>query len=594
MYVVATAGHVDHGKSTLVRALTGVEPDRWAEEKRRGLTIDLGFAAMTTPSEKQVAFVDVPGHERFLGNMLAGLGPAPIVCFVVAADEGWQAQSAEHRDAIRALGIERGVVAITRTDLAPNGAAEVVDQARRELAETGLRDAPVIAVSAVTGDGIQELVDALEGVLATAPDPLVDSRIRVWIDRAFSIKGSGTVVTGTLSAGTICTGDRLTLHGAGDPAEVSVRGLQQHDAPVTRVTPVSRVAVNLRGIEAGAVHRGDVLTTGGQWQLTDSIDVRRCSGPPLTDLPEQLMMHVGTLAIPARIRPFGAETARVTCDRDLPLTLGDRIILRDSGSRSFAGVQVVDVDPPALRRRGAGRRRAQEISARPTTGDVRAEVARRQAVTVERLQQLGVQVPEAPPTGVVAHGDWWVDEAALTEWAGTLRTAVETDRTRNPLSAGLSRGAAADLLQLPDPSLLALVVTRAELSGSGSAITTSAGTDDLGPAEEPVAHVESRLRELPFAAPEADELTRLGLGARELAAAERVGRLLRLPGEVILLPTAPALAMRELSRLPEVFTTSEARKALDTTRRVAIPLLEHLDARGWTRRIDAGHRSIVR
>lgn len=594
MYVVATAGHVDHGKSTLIRALTGIEPDRWAEEKRRGLTIDLGFAWTTTESGAEIAFVDVPGHERFLGNMLAGIGPVPVVCFVVAADEGWQAQSTEHRDAVRALGIEHGVVVITRTDLAPDAVPTVTEQVRRELADTGLHDAPVVPASAQTGDGLPEVLRALDRVLEGTPKPMRDSRFRLWIDRAFTIKGAGTIVTGTLAGSSLAVGDRLTLHRAGEPVEVTVRGLQQHGGAVDSVRPISRVAVNLRGVGVDEIHRGDALADPDLWQLTTTFDVRRQSGPSLTELPEHLVAHLGTLAAPARLRPFDDETARVTLDHAVPLTLGDRMILRDSGSRAFSGVRVLDVEPPALRRRGAGRRRAEELAERPADGEVRAEVTRRRAVAREQLVRLGLHVPELPPSGVSGHGEWWIDEAALDEWAAMLRDAVEKDRARNPLSAGLSRGAAAAVLGLPDASLLEPVAGRAGLSIRGSVVVPDGSTDDLGPAESVVATVEARLRSAPFDAPEAHELVDLGLGPRELAAAARVGRLLRLRDDIILLPTAPALAMRELSRLPEVFTTSEARKALNTTRRVAIPLLEHLDERGWTRRIDAGHRTVVR
>src|SRR5690606_32919225 len=203
MQVIATAGHVDHGKSTLIRALTGIEPDRLAEEKRRGLTIDLGFAWTTLPSGQEVSFVDVPGHERFLGNMLAGIGPAPIVCFVVAADEGWQAQSSDHRDAVAALGIDQGLLVITRADLAPDRVPEVIAQARTELAGTGLAAAPALAVSAVTGEGMDALREQLDELVAAARRPDPRQRVRLWVDRAFTVSGAGTVITGTLAAGTL-------------------------------------------------------------------------------------------------------------------------------------------------------------------------------------------------------------------------------------------------------------------------------------------------------------------------------------------------------------------------------------------------------
>ena len=209
MHVIATAGHVDHGKSTLVRALTGMEPDRWAEERRRGMTIDLGFAWTVLPQGEQVAFVDVPGHERFVTNMLAGLGPVPAVMFVVAADEGWMPQSAEHLAAVDALQIEHGLLVITRADLADPGVA--TELAVAELAGTSLAAVECVAVSGRSGAGLNELRSALGRLVARLPAPDVAAPVRLWIDRIFSISGSGTVVTGTLPAGTVSEGDELEL-----------------------------------------------------------------------------------------------------------------------------------------------------------------------------------------------------------------------------------------------------------------------------------------------------------------------------------------------------------------------------------------------
>ncbi|HWC24465.1 MAG TPA: SelB C-terminal domain-containing protein, partial [Flexivirga sp.] len=437
-------------------------------------------------------------------------------------------------------------------------------------------------------------IAALDDVLRTAPKPLVHGRIRLWVDRSFAVKGAGTVVTGTLTAGTLTIGDRLSLLGDGGPVEVSVRGLQQHGGSIGAVTPVSRVAVNLRGVHADAVHRGDVLVTPNAWHVTRCVDVRRGSGPSLSDFPEQVSLHLGTLAAPARLRPFSDDTARVTIERAVPVAVGDRMILRDNGTRQLAGIQALDVDPPGLSRRGAGRRRGEQLATLAAEGDVGTEVGRRGAVTGPYLRRLGIALPETAPDGVLLHDDWWIDRAALTAWVVALRDAVVADQQRNPLSAGLSRGAAMDALRLPDPALLDLVAAQAGVTQQDAALSLAAAADDLGAAEPAVAILESRLREQPFAAPEADDLAALGLDRRALAAAERVGRLIRLRDGIVLLPTAPALAMRELSCLPEVFTTSEARVALSTTRRVAIPLLEHLDERGWTRRLDAGHRTVVR
>src|SRR6185312_9692733 len=216
MQVVATAGHVDHGKSTLVRALTGMEPDRWAEERRRGMTIDLGFAWTTLRSGAEIAFVDVPGHERFVTTMLAGVGPVPAVVLVVAADEGWMPQSAEHVDALSALGVRHGLLVVTRSDLLEPDLAR--DEARAHLAGTPLAGIPAVCVSAVTGEGMDDLRAALDDLAAALPVPDSRADVRLWVDRAFTIRGAGTVVTGTLPAGRLRVDDELELIGAGhDP-----------------------------------------------------------------------------------------------------------------------------------------------------------------------------------------------------------------------------------------------------------------------------------------------------------------------------------------------------------------------------------------
>lgn len=591
---MATAGHVDHGKSTLIHALTGMEPDRWEEERRRGLTIDLGFTWTTLPSGRAVAFVDVPGHHRFLGNTLAGLGPAPVVCFVVAADEGWQAQSDDHRDAVAALGIRHGLIVITRADRAPERGADVLAQARAELAETGLREAPGVVVSAIEGTGLTELRAVLDDVLAQVPAPDTSSRLRLWVDRSFTITGAGTVVTGTLPAGTLAVGDRLDLLGASRTRSVTVRGLQSCGQPYPTLGPVARVALNLRGVPREAVRRGDALITPDAWPSTRILDVRRTSGGPWTDAPAHLVAHVGTAAVPARLRPFDDDHGRLTLDQQLPLVLGDRLVLRDPGSvRVLGGAEVLDAEPPALRRRGDSARRAAALAQSAAGGDVAAEVARRGAVRETHLRRLGL-LPHTVPPQVLVFDDWWVHGPTLEAWQRRLRSAVDELHARDPLSDGLSRGAARDLLMLPDETLLDVVARDAGLEQQGGHLRLPGTQNELGPAEVSVSELETRLRDDPFRAPEAYELQALKLGSRELAAAERAGRLLRLRDGVVLLPNAPALAMRTLAGLDQPFTTSQARQALNTTRRVAIPLLEHLDARGWTRRLDAGHRQVVR
>ena len=595
MYVVATAGHVDHGKSTLVRALTGIEPDRWDEEKRRGLTIDLGFAWTELPSGRHVAFVDVPGHERFLGNMLAGVGPAPVVCFVVAADEGWQAQSRDHRDAVAALGIEYGMIVVTKADRAPERVADVVARARAELAHTGLADAPAVAVSARKGTGLDEFRDTLDAVLSRVPGPDPDARIRLWIDRAFTISGAGTVITGTLTAGTLHTGDRLTLRGRAGKQVVTVRSIQSQNDSVARIGPTHRVAVNLRGTSKDAIHRGDVLVTPDAWPSAGVIGVRRERGAPFDELPAEIVVHAGTAGVGARLRPLNADHARLQLDHEMTLVPGDRLVLRSPGAQvAVGGARVLDVDPPTLDRRGAAAREAARLAGIADHGDPVAETVKYGAVSTERLRLLGFAADETPSGDVVVADGWWIHVPRLTEWATQLRAAVEAAHERDPLAPGLPRGAARTALGEPGGRLLDMLVARAQLTEQDGYITVPGRGGGLGAAEAAITALEKRLRADPFAAPEAYELQELRLGPRELAAAQRLGRVLRLPGDVVVLPTAPALAMRELAGLPQPFTTSQARQAWGTTRRVAVPLLEHLDAKGWTRREDGSNRSIVR
>lgn len=609
MRVVATAGHVDHGKSTLMRALTGIDTDRWEEEKRRGLTIDLGFAWTTLPGGSDVSFVDVPGHERFIGNMLAGLGPAPVVLFVVAADEGWQPQSSDHRDAVLALGISRGLVALTRTDLAakadgldPAAAADgptvqrTREQIRAQLSGTGLADAPIVPVCATSGEGIAELAETLENVLSELPPVDSDGAVRLWVDRSFSISGSGTVVTGTLGSGTLGVGDQLHLIGRHHRGPVTIRGLHSRNSAQETLEPVSRVAVNLRGVSTDQVVRGDALVTAGAFPVTDQVDVRRASGDELTTLPRDVQIHIGSASVPAYVRPFDSDHARLLLARPMPLRLGDRMVVRGTGDHAvLGGVQVLDVDPPALHRRGDGTRRTQQLSAIPDVGgNLALEVTRRGSVPEQTLRIAGVSIPAELPEGVERHGDLLVATDALQRWSVALTELVTTAEKQDALSAGVTRHAAIGALRLPSPALLDPVIRRARLTAVEGRIRTAGGANGLGAAEAGILEVERHLSTSPFAAPEADDLARWKLGPRELAAAARLGRILRLDDGVVLLPHAPALAMRELAQLEQPFTLSQARQALGTTRRVAIPLLTYLDGRGWTRRVDGQLREVVR
>lgn len=590
-FVIATAGHVDHGKSALVRALTGTETDRWAEERERGLTIDLGFAAMTLVSGQTVSFVDVPGHERFVGNMLAGLGPAPIVCLVVAADDGWQAQTSEHRDAIKAIGIEHGIVVISRCDLAPENIELVTEQIRDELADTGLHAAPIVVTSAVEGTGLDKFRDTLAQVLNDVPTPDNRAPIRYWVDRSFAVKGAGTVVTGTLAAGTLRIDDTLRLAGAN--TEVAVRSLQSHGQDVETLTPVTRAAVNLRGVKVDDVSRGDVLVTDGAWWPTDVIEVAGTPDVDFTELGQEFSVHIGTATSYAHCRPLSPRFARLSLDRELPLHIGDRFILRGTGQRLITGgATVVELDPPALRRRGAAARRAETLAELTQANHLQIELARRGAVQQAQLTAMNIPVPSPLPRSVLRHENWFVDRQSLAQWSQQLREAVQQDYDEDPSAGGLTQQAAVNLLALPDRGLLPLVVSEAGLRQSAGRVSNPDLRPTLGAAEAAVATLEQRLADEPFTAPTADELDELNLDEKDLAAAAQQQRLVRLADTIVLGPKAPALAMRELVKLDQPFTAAEARKALGTTRRTLIPLLEHLDERGWTQRLDGNLRKV--
>jgi selenocysteine-specific elongation factor len=582
--VLATAGHVDHGKSTLVRALTGMEPDRWAEERRRGMTIDLGYAWTTLADGTEIAFVDVPGHQRFIGNMLAGLGPVPAVLFVVAADEGWSRQSEEHLAAAHALGITHGLLAVTRSDLA-DPAVAIADSHSR-LARSTLGDVEVIAVSGATGAGVPELRAAIERLVTRLPAPDPRQPVRLWVDRVFTVRGSGTVITGTLGSGTVDAGDQLEMRGH----LVSVRGIQCLGAPRDTVSAPARVALNLRGVARDEVRRGDVLLTPDAWHWTTTVDARVQTRERL---PEQLILHVGTAALPVRLRRLGGVEddvlARLQLPQPVAVRAGDRAVLRDPGQQTVAGgVLVLDADPPPLTLRGAAAARAVDLASAGGALDSAREIARRGAMRHTHLVALGGQ----PPEGTRELDGWLIDESAWQGWTDAAAPAVAAWAERDPLEPAMPISALRRALKIPTDAIVADVAAAASLAVRDGRVHQQAQQESLGPAEPAVRRLEERLQEDPFAAPEAYELQELRLGRRELAAAERCGRLLRLTDQIVLLPAAPAEAVRRLRELPQPFTTSEARAALNTTRRVAIPLLEHLDARGDTERLDASRRRV--
>jgi selenocysteine-specific elongation factor len=588
VFVIATAGHVDHGKSTLIRALTGMEPDRWVEERRRGMTIDLGYAWTSLPDGGYVAFVDVPGHQRFITNMLAGIGPVPATLLVVAADEGWCRQTTEHVAALDALGVNHGVLAITKSDLGDGELA--VEEAQGYLAGTSLESIEPVIVSPVTGTGLADLRLAIQRMTMTLPPPDPEFT-RLWIDRVFTVRGAGTIVTGTLSCGGITVGDELLIAPSGEV--VHVRGIETLKLPVESASAVSRVALSLRRTKRSELHRGDALVRPGEWTDAIEVDVRldKASGRIST----HPVVHIGSAAITSHLRPLDREIVRIRLDRSLPLHVGERAILREPGQQQVvAGVEVLDVLPPPLTRRGAARSRAQELRAIGAKPDLGSELTRRRVVRRSTLRAAGVLVPEPPPENLLIIGDWLVELGQWARWQQELATAIESWASDHPLQPGMPTAAAARRLQVPDQTILeALVNASADIisdrDGIHRACIHAILPDEVRSALDALI---LRLDASPFNAPDASELGAAGLTENYLAVAVNRGELVKLAEGVYLTPECLSRAAAVLASLQQPFTLSEARQALTTTRRVAMPLLELLDRQHVTRRVDSQRREM--
>jgi selenocysteine-specific elongation factor len=608
LQVVATAGHVDHGKSSLIVRLTGIDPDRWEEEKRRGLTIDLGFAWCTLPSGREVGFVDVPGHERFVRNMLAGVGPVRLVLFVVAADEGWKPQSEEHLAIVDVLGTTGGLVALTKSDLVDE---ETLRRRRVEITErlagTGLENAAIVPCSSHTGEGLEELRMALDEMVGRAPPPEDRARPRIHIDRSFTIRGAGTVVTGTLTGGTLAVGEEVQLHPAGTRARV--RSLQTHRRPVQVARPVSRVAANLAGVPKGEVERGDVLARPDQWRPTSLIEVRIL---PVRNISHTLTargaykLYVGSSETDSRLRLYGASElrrgeaafARIRLARPIVAEVGDRFVLREAGRReTVAGGIVLDTDPPAR----PGPDPAQRLAHRNETlpKDLAALiVAERGAVRAADLPILTGSAQTAIK-GAARVGGWWVTEAVFEALATSVRGVLGRYHREHPLRPGLDAAEVHRVLLNEAPTLasaleqglatavIARLQEEGELARERTTLRLSGHRVALGEREEEANRLLSAVRQGEPTPPTVRDLERAGFSEDLIEASSTTGLLVRISKDLVVSPEfveqAEGLVRVEAAR-PDGLTVSRFREQLGTTRRYALPLLEWFDSRGITRR----------
>ncbi len=590
MPIIGTAGHVDHGKSTLVQALTGRDPDRWAEEKERGLTIDLGFA-WTRLGDEMVGFVDVPGHERFIKNMLAGVGGLDVALFVVAADEGWMPQSEEHLAVLDLLEVGHGVIALTRVDLAD---ADLIELSTIDIAEhvagTVAESWPVVEVSATTGTGMDELVTSLVETLAVAGPPRDLGRPRMWIDRAFAISGAGVVVTGTLVDGSFSLGDQLQCFPGGP---VRLRGMQSHETDHETVEPGTRTAANLAGIDRSALDRGTLLAPPDSIGMTDRF-LALLKFPPHSD--DEISdrgayhVHVGTVTVPARIRNLketAVPAAVVTTTSPIPLTMGDRFILRDTG-RQLVVAGGTALDPNPIHRPSAN-----DVAV--LSAAVFGSPSNRADALVTVHESIGIEALRrssggGEPSLGTAIGSTYFSPAAFDQRGRELMATVDEYHNEYPLRPGLPKSEASSRLGGNADLVTMLADALPDLIEEGPVIRRRAFVPELTTAEVEKWDATRSLLAGDLAVPRASNLD---ISDEVLHALLRRGDLVRIGDELVLLPDQVDTITSGLSALPDGFTVAAFRDEFGLARRHAVPLLEWLDAQGWTRR-DGDGRSIRR
>jgi selenocysteine-specific elongation factor len=628
VHVIGTAGHVDHGKTTLVKALTGIDPDRLKEEKEREMTIDLGFAWLTLPSGEQVGVVDVPGHQDFIKNMLAGVGGIDAALLVIAADEGVMPQTREHLAILDLLKAPAAIIALTKTDLAES--AEWIEMVQADLLEvvegTVLDGAPVIPVSAVTGEGLDRLRQTLDEVLAHTPPRVDRGRPRLPVDRVFTVAGFGTVVTGTLSDGSLHLGQEVELLPA--CLKARIRGLQTHKHKLEAALPGSRVAVNLVGVGTEQVKRGDLLTIPGWLEPTQLVDVHL---DYLPDAPrelrhnQQVEFFSGTADTTAHVRLLGVRSlaagqsgwAQLRLERPLPLVKGDRFILRQpSPSRTVGGGSVVD---PLPRRRHRRFRpeviRRLETLARGTPSDLLLEALDRQSALPARdlAASLGLPVDTASSAlvqmlqdglvlrlqsgqavdlhTIVGSTAYLVSPAGWSGILGRITAEVGAFHRANPLRQGIPREMLKSRLKM-ETRLFGEALGRAASQGALVEVNAVIRLPDhevhFNPEQQKaIDGLLAQFRQAPYTTPSFKDVAAT-LGETVTQALVEGGDLVRLSADVLLLPETYNELLDWVKRTIDErgnVNVAALRDAFHTSRKYALALLEHLDDQHITRRV---------
>jgi selenocysteine-specific elongation factor len=612
MRVIGTAGHVDHGKSTLVKALTGIDPDRLQEEKDRGMTIDLGFAWLKLPGGEDVSIVDVPGHERFIKNMLAGVGGIDLALLVVAADEGVMPQTREHVAILELLRIHRAVVALTKTDAVDDDWLELAHADVRDyLDRTSLADAPIVPVSAHTGAGLADLLGTLERHLADTPGRTDLGRPRLPVDRVFTIAGFGTVVTGTLIGGRLRVGQELEIQPSG--IRTRVRGLQTHRQKVDEALPGSRVALNVVGVATEDIRRGDVVTVPGWLRPTTAIDVNLSA---TADAPHpihhnmSLSFHTGAAESTARVlllqsdelRPGESGWAQLRLTEPVAIARGDLFVLRTPNA-TVGGGELVAPNARRHRRKQADLITTLNLLQTGTPVDLvsqaldasgpldSAALGARTGLSPEIVQSA---VTEALAAGHIQKlGDHFVSTVAWARLAEQAAATLSAYHRQFPLRAGMPREELKSRLKLPT-RLFNLVVSRLveqEIVAEEEAAIRESGHQVILTADQKTlaASLLDALNGEPFAPPSLPELrARLAIDDELINALAQRGDIAVVADDVVFSRSAYDEMVERLMtflRENQSVTVAQARDLLGSSRKYVLALLERLDQLRITRRV---------
>jgi selenocysteine-specific elongation factor len=631
-FIIATAGHVDHGKSSLVKALTGTDPDRLPEEKARGITLDLGFAHLELRSPHDPSFifnigiVDVPGHENLVKNMVSGVGSIDLALFVVAADDGWMPQTEEHLQIITYLGVTRAVVAITKTDLVQFAEDAAVAQIDERLRGTPLASAPIVKTSIVTGRGIEELKDTLRRVLQDAPPQQDIGKPRLPVDRAFTLPGIGTVVTGTLTGGTLRRGQEVVVWPSGKNCRI--RTIQSHGSQVEFSGPATRTALNLPDLVISSdlkegIKRGSIVTTADLGTPSYTLDVlldrsarlAADKSAPVRALKDGTVIrwHCGSANVPARLLGDWEELAAGTrgvgqlrFDSPVFVLAGEKFILRDwSEQVTLAGGVVLDADADRKSFRNDKRRRflqQRSDSVSNVLSFVDSQLARDGAVnlsgllvkTLFSLEHISQSVSQRANEGkVIIAGDLVVEIGTWTMLRESMVRAIDREHEAHPERLGLSlselRASIEPISPLPE---IVHALTAALCAKGFQRVGTFIRRKTHRPALPSDLHaagqrVRSALDDNPFEPPSRNQLAPDPLAQKALRFLLETGEAIEISDDVVL----SSQALRQIIAIVQKTlqdsgsaTTSELRKAIGTSRRIAVPLLEFLDRNGITRR----------